>query len=74
MAPESPSAQFRLRLETIEAVSDWFDWAELSIADADRVVHAAGLSVIERFEQTGRWFLVAGRDGAARPWHRSAAV
>ncbi len=60
--PGSPTEQFRLRLETAEAVSDWFDWAELSTADADRFVHAAGLSVVERFDEAGRWFLVARRD------------
>ena len=61
VGPERRSATTRLRLETDDAVSDWFDWAEVSTADADRYVRAAGLRVTERWDEGNRWFVVAER-------------
>ena len=62
VGPELPSHQTRLRLESADCVSDWFDWAEVSTTDADRFVCAAGLVVDERWHEDDRWFVVARRD------------
>jgi SAM-dependent methyltransferase len=65
VGPERRTEQTQLRLETEDSVSDWFDWAEVSSADADRFVVAAGLSVVARWDQDDRWFVVARRDDDA---------
>ena len=62
VGPELPSHQTQLRLESVDSVSDWFDWAEVSTTDADRFVTAAGLVVEERWDEADRWFVVARRD------------
>ncbi len=54
----------RVRLETVRAASDWFDWAEVSAADADRLLGDAGLVVARRWHERDRWFVVAGAGGA----------
>jgi SAM-dependent methyltransferase len=64
VGPELPSHQTRLRLESEGSVSDWFEWAEVSTADADRFVCAAGLVVDDRWDEDDRWFVVARRDDA----------
>ncbi len=62
VGPDRPSTETRVRLETAAAVSDWFDWAEVSVTDADAYAARAGLRVVQRWDQDDRWFVVACRD------------
>ena len=58
--PSRPTARTcRMRLETAAATSDWFAWAEVSAADCDRVLAAGGFAAVRRWEDCGRWFVVA---------------
>lgn len=61
-APWRPTVRTRVRLETLRAASDWFDWAEVSEADADRLLGEVGLMVVDRWHEHDRWFVVAARD------------
>ena len=56
--PETPTVETSIRLEISTAVSEWFPWAEVSVADADRLARAVGMVVLERWQQAGRWFAV----------------
>ena len=56
-APTRATVYTRVRLETASRYSDWFDWAEVSAADADRVLHDADLTVASRWHMGGRWFV-----------------
>ena len=61
--PTRLTIQTRARLETADAHSDWFDWAEVSIRDVDRVLGAAGWVVVRRWSDDGRWFALARSAG-----------
>lgn len=58
-APWRATVRTRVRLETVRAASDWFDWAEVSAADADRLLGEVGLTVADRWHEHDRWFVVA---------------
>jgi SAM-dependent methyltransferase len=58
-APHRPTIRTQMRLENRGAASAWFDWAEVSVRDADRVAESAGLRVSHRWRQDQRWFVVA---------------
>lgn len=59
LAPPSRStSRTRVRLETPDATSQWFDWAEVSATDADRLLGDAGLALAALWEDRGRWFAV----------------
>jgi SAM-dependent methyltransferase len=58
-APSRATVRTRIRLETVSAASDWFDWAHVSATDADRLLGDAGLVVAERWQERDRWFVVA---------------
>jgi SAM-dependent methyltransferase len=60
-APWHATVRTRVRLETVRAASDWFDWAAVSAADAEQLLHGAGLVVAERWHERDRWFVVASR-------------
>jgi SAM-dependent methyltransferase len=57
--PTRPTIRTQIRLESCAAVSAWFDWAEVSAVDADRIAEAAGLQVSHRWREGDRWFVVA---------------
>ncbi len=72
--PERPSVQTRIRLETADAVSDWFPWAEVSVTDADRFALDAGLEVGEHWEHDHRWFAVLAVPEVRRRARRAQVV
>jgi SAM-dependent methyltransferase len=69
-APSRATVRTRVRLETVRAASDWFDWAEVSAADADRLLGDAGLVVARRWHERDRWFVVAAAGGAGEEGDR----
>ena len=58
-APSRATVRTQIRLETVRAASDWFDWAEVSAADADRLFGEVGLTVEDRWHDHDRWFVLA---------------
>ncbi len=58
-SPCRATVRTKIRLETVRAASDWFDWAEVSAADADRLLGEVGLVIEERWQERDRWFVVA---------------
>jgi SAM-dependent methyltransferase len=61
-APSRATVRTKIRLETVRAASDWFDWAEVSAADADHLLGEVGLVVADRWHEHDRWFVVATAD------------
>lgn len=55
-APDRPSVETMVRLETGTAVSEWFPWAEVSVADVDRIAASAEMTVVGRWRDEDRWF------------------
>jgi SAM-dependent methyltransferase len=58
-APSRATVLTKVRLETASVTSEWFDWAEVSAADADPLLDGAGLTLASRWHAGGRWFAVA---------------
>jgi SAM-dependent methyltransferase len=56
-APGDPSEALELFIEAGDEAGAWFSWASLSATDAEGVAHAAGLSVTDAWEDSGRWFV-----------------
>jgi len=54
--PGGRSGPDRVRLEDSRGVSGWFSWAYLADDRLDPVGAAAGLRVLERWSDQGRWF------------------
>ena len=59
--PTRATVRTRVRLETVRAASEWFDWAAVSAADVDYVLADAGLVAVERWHESDRWFVIAAR-------------
>jgi SAM-dependent methyltransferase len=57
--PTRLTVETRIRLEATGIRSDWFDWAEVSVRDVDRVLGGAGWVVVRRWRHSGRWFALA---------------
>ncbi|MFI6317572.1 class I SAM-dependent methyltransferase [Nonomuraea sp. NPDC050556] len=55
--PGTRSRVDRVRLRRGPAVGDWFGWAVVSADDIERLAHASGFSVAERWETHGRWLV-----------------
>lgn len=66
-APDEPSGSTLVRLETIDALSDWFPWARVSVRDVGEVADASGFSVDDRWSLGGRWFARLRRSDRAAP-------
>jgi SAM-dependent methyltransferase len=54
--PRTPTLQTSVRLETDDAVSDWFPWAVVSVSSIDAVCRDVGLRPIEIWDREDRWF------------------
>jgi hypothetical protein len=54
--PRTPTLQTSVRLETDDAVSDWFPWAVVSISSIHAVCREVGLRPIEIWHREDRWF------------------
>jgi SAM-dependent methyltransferase len=63
--PSARSGPVRLRLAVGGRLGRPFRWAHLAVGDVPEVAAAAGLTVTDRWEEAGRWF-VALTPGAAR--------
>jgi SAM-dependent methyltransferase len=59
VAPPRATVRTRVRLETVHAASDWFDWAQVSATDAARLFDGVGMVLAERWHEHDRWFVVA---------------
>lgn len=59
--PGCSSGPVDVCIEHAGVASAWFSWAHLSIDHADAVVEAAGLKVLETWQDAGRWFVRAVR-------------
>jgi SAM-dependent methyltransferase len=57
VAPGDPSEALELFIESGDDGGAWFSWASLSATDAERVADVAGLSLTDRWEDSGRWFV-----------------
>ena len=55
-APDAPTRNVRVRLETPGAVSPWFGWATVGARGIAPLARAAGLRPAETFAAGGRWF------------------
>jgi hypothetical protein len=55
-APRSGLRVGRVRLEDGERVSEWFAWAWVAADVLHEPARAAGLHVLERWCDEGRWF------------------
>ncbi|WP_104528252.1 class I SAM-dependent methyltransferase [Blastococcus saxobsidens] len=51
----------RLRLERVDAVSAWFDWAEVGCDAVEELAGSAGLHPSETWQDGGRWFVALRR-------------
>jgi SAM-dependent methyltransferase len=60
-SPTRATVRTRVRLETMRAASDWFDWAAVSATDVDHLLADAGLVTVERWHESDRWFVIAAR-------------
>jgi hypothetical protein len=56
--PKSPTFETLARLERASAASDWFPWAEVSVASIHTLADDAGVSASRCWPQGGRWFAV----------------
>ena len=54
--PRTPTLQTSIRLETDDAVSDWFPWAVVSVSSIHAVSREVGLRPIEIWHREDRWF------------------
>ena len=61
--PQAMSREVRLRVETLDEVSDWFPWAWVSTDDVNRISQSAGLDVADVWTARGRWFAQLGVPG-----------
>lgn len=74
--PGSGAHQLTVRLEHADgAASVWFPWARVGVEAIDEVAMQAGLSVVERWSEAGRWFAALGARPltAAQPRSRSCS-
>lgn len=55
-APGAPSGRTVIRLESGDAVSEWFRWAHVGTDSIGVHAAAAGLDVTETWARDGRWF------------------
>ena len=60
-APGSAGGRTRIRLETVDEVSDWFRWAYVAADAIGGHAAEAGLRVRESWESDGRWFACLAR-------------
>jgi SAM-dependent methyltransferase len=56
--PGMPAIEVRVRLESEDAVSEWFPWARLGVDDLGGVARAGGFEVTECWQAGARWFAV----------------
>ncbi|MFZ0040443.1 MAG: class I SAM-dependent methyltransferase [Solirubrobacteraceae bacterium] len=60
-APDRPTAQTRIRLETADCCGEWFAWAEVSATGIGGTAGAAGMLVARQWSEAGRWFALLER-------------
>ncbi len=61
-APEAVTRAVRVRIEAPSGeCSTEFGWAHVSATDIDSVARAAGLSIVDRWQEAGRWFAALQR-------------
>ena len=61
---EEPGVRTRptkVRIEHDGQVSDWFDWAHVSVDHAEQVASGAGFTLHETWKEAGRWFVALAR-------------
>jgi SAM-dependent methyltransferase len=58
--PDEPTEATLVRLETGDAVSSCFRWAQVSARDVDRVARSGGLEALRCWSLDGRWFARLG--------------
>jgi hypothetical protein len=63
--PGAPSRCGPARLRTAAGSGAWFPWAWVGADHLSEVAGASGLRVTEVWSDSGRWFAVLGRAGAA---------
>jgi len=54
--PHSATIEIMARLENVSAASDWFPWAEVSVASTQMLAREAGMVVSRCWPEGGRWF------------------
>jgi SAM-dependent methyltransferase len=54
--PGGPTSSLVVRTETGDAVSHWFEWAQLAADRVDDVARKAGFDVCEQWHSQDRWF------------------
>ncbi len=54
--PQAATVCGRARIETGDAVSSWFPWARVSVADIGAIASAVGFTTTEAWAVAGRWF------------------
>jgi hypothetical protein len=55
--PDRRSECLAMVIQSESGRDSWFDWATLSVSDAARVAEAAQFGLVDRWEDSGRWFL-----------------
>jgi SAM-dependent methyltransferase len=56
--PGAPTGRVYARLEGPDLMSRWFAWATVGVDGMHAIAEAAGMTLRERFEHDGRWFVV----------------
>jgi SAM-dependent methyltransferase len=64
--PGTRSGREHVRLRTVTGTGPWFPWAWISIEQLAAVSSATGLSIIQSWSASGRWFALLGRAVAGR--------
>ena len=54
--PDTRTVETQARIETASAISDWFAWAEVSVASIGEVAVRAGVAVSDVWSHYDRWF------------------
>jgi SAM-dependent methyltransferase len=54
--PETMTTETLARIETATAISDWFEWAEVSAASIGELADAAAVHVCDVWQNYDRWF------------------
>ncbi len=60
--PGTPTKRCEVRIESLSGrISGSFPWAHVGVDDVDLVAASAGLQMIERWSENGRWFVTLSR-------------
>jgi SAM-dependent methyltransferase len=54
--PGEPTGSVTSRIETADAISSWFPWAQVSVSGVGQIARSAGFDVPAPWSLGGRWF------------------